>query len=354
MITNGFAAVGTTVKTGEARILTQETEGEGESGNLLAVDDESVMGLTREAWRQFARRWKTLVGIMLMPQAIWIVLMVVMVGGVVVFGLAGLGSDLGIALLVGPLGLLIGFGLLAGVLMAVWAQVALYFAVSHKYEGIGVFEAYKVAFSKIGAWWWVMFLVTLATFGGYLLFIVPGILAGFWFMFAAFVLVDEDIGGVSALAKSKFYMRGMIGFVFSRMLGYMGIMVVAMIAYGVVGVGLEMALGEEVGGMVTGLIWGIFSLIATPLGMTLLYLIYQVVRRKKAGVADTMEKERATVIGLSIWGMVASVLMVMVVIGAVVAGLHVLGDLFSGEIEFSGESIQEEYDYPPIQELQLD
>ena len=52
--------------------------------------------------------------------------------------------------------------------------------------------------------------------GGFLLFFVPGIIFAIWFSFAAFILIQEDLRGVDALAKSKFYVKGRILPIFGR------------------------------------------------------------------------------------------------------------------------------------------
>ena len=49
-------------------------------------------------------------------------------------------------------------------------------------------------------------LATLITWGGYLLFLIPGILMSFWFYFSIYVVVVEKKSGLSALFISKRYM----------------------------------------------------------------------------------------------------------------------------------------------------
>jgi hypothetical protein len=58
-------------------------------------------------------------------------------------------------------------------------------------------------------WTWV--LVGLAMMGGFLLCIIPGIIAAFWFGLATQVVVLEGISGFGAMKRSRFLMKGNIG-----------------------------------------------------------------------------------------------------------------------------------------------
>ena len=89
-----------------------------------------------------------------------------------------------------------------------WGRVALLYAIKDSDEKIGVIQAYRRGWHKILSYWWVSFLAGLLTAGGFLLFLVPGILFAVWFSLAFFILIAEDTGGMSALLKSREYIRG--------------------------------------------------------------------------------------------------------------------------------------------------
>jgi HEAT repeat protein len=55
---------------------------------------------------------------------------------------------------------------------------------------------------------WTVLVAGVIVSGGYLLLIVPGVLFTVWFFFALFVLADEDLRGLSAMLKSREYVRG--------------------------------------------------------------------------------------------------------------------------------------------------
>ena len=96
-------------------------------------------------------------------------------------------------------------------------NAALVYAISNAYleKPISVGESFKKAFQRIlpliGTW----FLVGLAIMGGMILFVVPGILAAFWFSLATQVVVIEGVAGFAAMKRSRQLMAGNIGTIFA-------------------------------------------------------------------------------------------------------------------------------------------
>ncbi len=95
-----------------------------------------------------------------------------------------------------------------------WGSVALLYAIKDRQERIGIGEAFKRARSTVAAWVWITFLTSVIVLGGTLLFIIPGMIFGVWFSLAAIVLVAEGLRGMSALNKSKAYVKGRVGEIF--------------------------------------------------------------------------------------------------------------------------------------------
>lgn len=69
-------------------------------------------------------------------------------------------------------------------------------------------ESYKRAFRRFIPMVLTSILQTLAIFGGFLLFIIPGILFGLWLALAQVVVVLEETSGVEALKRSRALMKG--------------------------------------------------------------------------------------------------------------------------------------------------
>ena len=68
--------------------------------------------------------------------------------------------------------------------------------------------AYSKGAKKIVSLWWVSILSFLITSGGFLLFVIPGVMFSVWFVFSQYVLFNEGKRGVTALLQSREYVRG--------------------------------------------------------------------------------------------------------------------------------------------------
>jgi hypothetical protein len=120
-------------------------------------------------------------------------------------------------------------------------------------------EALGTAFRSILSLYWTWILVMVAIMGGLILFIIPGILAAFWFSLATQVVVIERISGFSALKRSRYLMVGNIGRMF--VLG---------LVLGVISIGLQLAAGmipqehlQEVANIVIQGVFTVFGSVAT-------------------------------------------------------------------------------------------
>lgn len=94
------------------------------------------------------------------------------------------------------------------------SRLALFDAVAE--EGRSVGGAYKKSLQMFFPFIWVSGLVTLATLGGFFLFIIPGILLSIWLSLSLYVLFAENRRGTSALVASWHYVKGYWGAIFWR------------------------------------------------------------------------------------------------------------------------------------------
>lgn len=133
-----------------------------------------------------------------------------------------------------------------------WSNVALLLTVVSGESGLGFSSAYRQALKKIPSFLWISVLVWLATLGGFLLLIVPGIIFIVWFSFAFFVFIAEGNRGLSALRRSREYVRGRWASVAWRV--FAGPLLIALIAFGI-----TIALG--VGGVLLGVV---LALVVSP------------------------------------------------------------------------------------------
>ncbi|HEY6838903.1 MAG TPA: hypothetical protein VI389_09190, partial [Geobacteraceae bacterium] len=158
---------------------------------------QGIVELLTEAWTVFQRRFATLFATYLL--SLVATLLPPALG-------AGLGFALGL-LLPGARGLLVvllsavgGLIGLAGLFWGGGACVAATLDQSLDYRGAFAYGRKKLfSFALVG------FLTGFVVTGGYLLLVIPGVIFSVWFVFAQFVLFDDDTRGMSALLKSKAY-----------------------------------------------------------------------------------------------------------------------------------------------------
>ena len=166
--------------------------------------------LLSEAWKLYKARWKTFLGIMIAP--ILLMLLTFLVFGIIALGIGLLGSFISGSSIVNIVIYLVVFILLLALFLAIiiiqfWSQVALIFAIKDSGENIGIKESYKRGWRKIKPFFWVLILSGLIVMGGYVFFVIPGIIFGIWFSFAIFIVVVEDLKGMNAILKSREYVR---------------------------------------------------------------------------------------------------------------------------------------------------
>lgn len=210
-----------------------------------------IMGigeLLAKAWQIFKERFWNLLGIMILPALAGVVIILILLiagaGGAffggLLNGLSGKSGTFNPTALLGSLGvgMLISFlvGALIVMFISYWSQLAL-IAEAVSEQKIGVFEAYRQTKGKILRAWALAFLSGLILFGASLLFIIPGIILSLYFSFSLYILIAEDIGGISALHKSKQYIKGhwwavagRIGFLFIL---YLGLLIIYGILMGI-------------------------------------------------------------------------------------------------------------------------
>lgn len=222
--------------------------------------------LLKEAFAIYKDRFITYLGILLIPTIVIAVLAFTFAAlGVATFE-ASLNVD--IITVFKSLSLAIAVIALVGFFIQSWGYLALIYAIKDRKENIGLQEAYKRSLYKLVSYWWVAFLSTVIVGLGFICLIIPGIIFLVWFGFAPFVLVNEGIGGFTALLQSKSYVSGRFFPIFFRL--------VAIAIIGLVLVIIGSSVSEGFGGPVVSLLFG-------PLAASYYFLLYE--RCKKTKVA---------------------------------------------------------------------
>jgi hypothetical protein len=120
-----------------------------------------------------------------------------------------------LGILISPLagdhrGIVVGVFVLISIALSIigasWGLAALTAATAN--NTLSIKEALKAGRKKLLQYAWVLSLAMVAISGGYILFIVPGILFTVWAFPAIFILFTENEHGLKALLKSREYLRG--------------------------------------------------------------------------------------------------------------------------------------------------
>ncbi|GFE57307.1 zinc-ribbon domain-containing protein [Geobacter sp. AOG1] len=230
-----------------------------------------------KSWEVFKNR----IGILLVLYLIIIACVLVPVGLFL-----GAGFLISLVMPEGRVPLLIGGGFTGGVIglcAAYWGAAALVFAVAD--ETLGIRDSLVKGWERLGSFIWLYSLSGFIIVGGFLLFIVPGVIFYIWFFFGQFVLVVEGDRGMAALLKSKEYVRGRWLDVFFRVFVLWLISVAA--------------------GMIP--IAGSFlSLLFIPFSMIYHYLIYAELREIRGEVeVATTGKDKNIPLGVGVLGHLA-------------------------------------------------
>ncbi|KKR53597.1 MAG: hypothetical protein UT90_C0006G0009 [Parcubacteria group bacterium GW2011_GWA1_40_21] len=170
--------------------------------------------LLDQAWGIYKKRLRVFLGIMAFPIFASLLLTAFLLLDVSLLRAhSAFFNMLGLGILI-----LSGFLTLGVIVIQLWSQIALLYAIKDREENIGIKESYRRGWSKIISYFWVSFLSGIIIAGGTFLFFVPGLIFFIWFSLASFVFISENKKGWAALAASKDYVKGNWRAVFWRFL----------------------------------------------------------------------------------------------------------------------------------------
>ncbi len=254
--------------------------------------------LLKRAWSIYKERWMVFVGIAALPAVITLVVnLLSREDGTFSGSLASQPKLVYISAILG--------GILF-IVLYVWSQIALLQVLKSDPEKIGVMNAFKKSWKYVGSYFWLGILLVSIVMGGMLLLIVPGIIFAFWFTFAPFILVNEDVKGMNALFKSREYVRGKIGAIFWRFL-CVGVLAfaVSIVMHFIIAIA-HVPHAQDVAGFIT-------SLFFAPFVTVYWVMIYRSAKAVSGEVSFVATKGRKTkFIAVGVFGLIA---IPMIVIG---------------------------------------
>ena len=286
--------------------------------------------LLKKSFSLYFSHFKIFLGILVIPVALVFLIIVLGVVGQIVFWGTISGALLTIVIMFAAAVSLIAGGV---------SYLALFDAVIEggQPQG-GVRGAWIKAWHMFVPFAWIGILTMLCVLGGYVFFIIPGMIIGVWLSLAIFSLVAEGRHGLNALAASWHYVKGYWWAVFWR-LCVSGI--VAFIIASILNV-FNPQNGIIHQSLVSSLIYLFLSLIfgftvQPTLGVIYPYYIYQSLREVKSSypIEEDAPKLKKEIIAFAAMGIIALVAMFALIIA-----------LFSNEVNKQRSSPT--YDFPAI------
>jgi len=247
-----------------------------------------ISDLLKRAWTAYkARMWALLVvGLVAALLPVVVAVPFVFLG----FTLAPLIPEMNALVM----GICVALGAVAAVWTGNWGVSAFFTAVADK--RCGVKKAFRMARPKTLAQIWLGMITGLILTGAHLLFIVPGIIFSVWFFFAPFVFIEEDERGLSALLRSKEYVRGRWFPVLLRLLA---------IWLFPAAVSCIPVLGQ------------ILALFLIPLSVVYTHLLYKNLKETRGGSSwEPSRQEKITVVAAGALGLALPVVMVFAFVGS--------------------------------------
>lgn len=158
---------------------------------------------------------------------------------------------------------------------------------------------------------WIAILVLLATLGGLIMLIIPGIILMVQLGFSNYVLVIDNKRGMGAIAQSRAYVKGHWWAIVGRILLLTLIFIVAGI---VILAPLTLLLGKIFG----AILYGIFIVFITPFAVSYQYELFHNLRRLKPHVATEVAKSDSSFLKVAmVVGIIGAVLIPVLVIEAI-------------------------------------
>lgn len=257
----------------------------------------SATDILKDAWRVYWSRFKIFLGIAFIPMFIVLIIIGIIFADVMGFGF--MNSPMAVIVIISVFFMLI--------IMQYWSQASLIYAIKNSEKNIGVVKAYRHGWHKIGSMFWVGLLSGIIIFGGYLLLFIPGIIFGIWFTFAAMIVVAEDLGGMNAILKSKFYVTGYWWEVLWRLifiaLVFGGISIIFVLPAWILDFMADVAknLSLQMAGFIFNLLGSLVGLLLSPLVVIYTFLVYnnlKIIKGERTPIFSSSEKTKFILAGV--------------------------------------------------------
>ncbi len=112
----------------------------------------------------------------------------------------------------------ISLSFLVYLIFLLWGFCAITYLIKDISKKGSFIESYHKSLQIMPLFLWLSFLRGFIILGALIFFIIPGIIFSIWFIFAPYILVNENLKGMDALLKSREYVRGYWWEIFWRLI----------------------------------------------------------------------------------------------------------------------------------------
>lgn len=242
------------------------------------------MAIFKEALEIYKSRLWVLVGISVISTLFILLVTSILGGGALLLNKLGVALPQGTASIIGII-ILVSLVVIAAIYISILAQAALLTAIKDSEEKIGIKESFKRGSHRAGVYFAAALLTGLATLGGFILLIVPGIIFAIWYSLSSYIAISEDVTASQALKQSRFYVKGFWWATLGRFI-FIGIVyLIISFIIGFVGGIISSAMSgnnKEVQSAISQAINQIISLFLGPLAAVYGYTLYKHLKSLKS------------------------------------------------------------------------
>jgi hypothetical protein len=179
-------------------------------------------------------------------------------------------------------GSVLGLVSFAALIMYVLLMATALYLVTHQSQSPLFTDGFAWAKRHFWSLVWINLLTGLIVWGGFLLLIIPGIIASIYMALSQMVLVTEGKKGLSALMRSRELVCGNWWAVLGRILGVQLLYFCVILAAGVVvGVGTAFLSSNSVSEFVTAILFTVLSSVGAIIFLNVIYALYTSLKNAK-------------------------------------------------------------------------
>lgn len=220
---------------------------------------------------------------------------------------------------------------LASILM-LWSGTAAVIILRDREDNLSIKKALKKSQSCLWPVVWVAIITCFIIGGASMLFLIPGLILSIYFIFAKIIVITEKENGLSALLKSREYVRGYFWPIVGRYLVIVvtsGIILVVLNKIDSLFIeSLRTVLGSSAREALLLVSETLVNIVVFPLMLIPTYLLYENVRKVRGDIVIKKDNKQGLIylgIGLAGWIFLMAIIFLAIIILTTAIGGYLLG-----------------------------